>query len=213
MAGSRLGAVWSTDMAQDEQQQRIQGPAEEEGSEGEEAGGHRPCLGGAAVGVLLRMGDQWMEQAVRTAMVAAGAGGGSSSDMGGSRGSESQGDLAETELGMEKIVASTGEERATDMRQAESAAEAEATADAAGWMEGEVAAPPGATMAGSAVPEGTATEVRTAEAVAAAAATADVKEEVAAVHRGTAAEGETVEEMRVRLSWMRKQKEGTAPAD
>ena len=46
--GSCLGAVWPADMAQVEQQQRIQGSAEEEGSEGEEVGGHRACLGSAA---------------------------------------------------------------------------------------------------------------------------------------------------------------------
>ena len=68
-------------------------------------------------------------------------------------------------------------------------------------------------MAESAAPEGAVTEVRTAEAVAAAAATADVEMEEAAVPTGAAAEGETLEDRRVRFRWMRQQKEGAAAVD
>ena len=51
--------------------------------------------------VLLRMGVQKMERDVRATMVTAGAGEDSSNGMGDSRGSESQGDLAETVGGRE----------------------------------------------------------------------------------------------------------------
>ena len=142
------------------------------------------------VGVLLRMGVQKMERDVRATMVAAGAGGGSSSDMGDSRGSESQGDLAETAMGKEETAVSTNGEQTAGMKQAVAAAEAEAAADAAGRMKGEVAAPSGVSMAESAAPEGAVTEVRTAEAVAAAAATVDVEMEEAGVPAGAAADGE-----------------------
>ena len=104
------------------------------------------------------------------------------------------------------------------MKQAVAAAKAEAAADAAGRMKGEVAAPPGVSMAESAV-----TEVRKAEAVAAAAATADVEMEEAAVPAGAAAEDEAVvegrteyqwvQQQRAELRWMRQQKEGAAAVD
>ena len=97
-------------------------------------------------------------------------------------------------------------------------AEAEPAADAAVRMQGEVAAPPGVSMAESAV-----TEVRKAEAVAAAVATADVEMEEAAVPAGAAAEREAVpwgmteyqwvQQQNAVLRWQHQQKEGAAPVD
>ena len=138
--------------------------------------------------------------------------------MSGEEGSVSQGDLAETVVGKGEAVVSTNEEQTAVVRQAVAAAEAESAAGTAVKMQGEVAAPPGVSMAESAV-----TEVRKAEAVAAAAATADVEMEEAAVPAGAAAEREAVpwgmteyqwvQQQRAVLKWQRQQEEGAAPAD
>ena len=121
-------------------------------------------------------------------------------------------------MGKEETAVSANGEQTAGMMQAVAAAEAEAAADAAGRMKGEVATPPGVSMAESAV-----TEVRKAEAVAAAAATADVEMEEAAVPAGAAAEREAVpwgmteyqwvQQQRAVLKWQRQQEEGAAPAD
>ena len=121
-------------------------------------------------------------------------------------------------VGKGEAVVSTNEEQTTVVRQAVAAAEAESAAGTAVKMQGEVATPPGVSMAESAV-----TEVRKAEAVAAAAATADVEMEEAAVPAGAAAEREAVpwgmteyqwvQQQRAVLKWQRQQEEGAAPAD
>ena len=188
------------------------------GRKGKKRGDTGPVWVVQLVGVLFGMGVQRTRQGVRAAVVAAGAGGSSSSTMSGEGGSESQGDLAETALGKEEAEVSADEERTAGVRQAVAAAEAEPAADAAVRMQGEVAAPPGVSMAESAV-----TEVRTAEAVAAAAATADVEMEEAAVPAGAAAEREAVpwgmteyqwvQQQNAVLRWQHQQKEGAAPVD
>ena len=119
-------------------------------------------------------------------------------------------------MGEEEAEVSANEEQTADVKQAVAAAEAEAAADAAVRMQGEVAAPSGVSMAESAV-----TEVRKAEAVAAAAATADVEMEEAAVPAGAAAEAvpagmtdyQWVQKQNAMLEWQRQQKEGAAPVD
>ena len=188
------------------------------GRKGKKRGGTGPVWVVQLVGVLLGMGVQRMGQGVRAAVVAAGAGGSSSSTMSGDGGSESQGDLAETAMGKEETAVSANGEQTAGVKQAVAAAEAEAAADAARRMKGEVAAPPGVSMAESAV-----TEVRKADAVAAAAATADVEMEEAAVPAGAAAEDEAgvegmtdyqwVQQQMVELKWKRQQKEGAAAVD
>ena len=74
------------------------------GRKGKKRGDSGPVWVVQLVGVLFGMGVQRTRQAVRAAVVAAGAGGSSSSTMSGEGGSESQGDLAETAMGKEEAT-------------------------------------------------------------------------------------------------------------
>ena len=184
------------------------------GRKGKKRGDSGPVWVVQLVGVLFGMGVQRTKQVVRASVVAAGAGGSSSSVSSGNSSREGQGDLAETAGGDERTAVSTSEEQAVGTRQAEAAAGAEAAADAARRMGGVAAAPLGVSKAEPAAPEGAMAEVRTAAAAAAAtAAAADVRTDEAAVPAGAAAERETLEACRARLRRDRQQKEGAAAVD
>ena len=88
----------------------------------------RPVWVVQLVGVLFRMCDQRLEEIVRAAVAAAGAGRNGSSGMGGNSGREGQENLAEPEVDGKETAVSTDGEQAAGGEGEEATARAEAAA-------------------------------------------------------------------------------------